>query len=41
MWRIELLREFERWLATLPHDTQAAIGHDLDLLAAHGPASAT
>jgi hypothetical protein len=37
MWRIELLREFERWLATLPHDTQAAIGHDLDLLAAHGP----
>lgn len=37
MWRVELLQEFVDWLATLPRDTQAAIGHDLDLLAARGP----
>jgi hypothetical protein len=37
MWRVELLGEFELWLAALPDDARTAVGFDLDLLATLGP----
>jgi hypothetical protein len=37
MWRVEVLPEWERWMLSLSPDAQAALAHDVRMLAMQGP----